>query len=142
MRKVYFLAASLIAFTSCKEEAKTETKTEEIPGIVLENMDTSVNPKEDFYNYVNGSWMKNTEIPKERTTWGGFSVLRKSTDDDVLKILALAKEGGSYGPETDQAKALAIFDTKLDTTARNTACLLYTSPSPRDKRQSRMPSSA
>ncbi|WP_394748563.1 M13 family metallopeptidase [Spongiimicrobium salis] len=121
MKKVYFLAASLIAFSSCKEEAKTETVTEEIPGIVLENMDTSVSPKNDFYNYVNGSWMQNTEIPSDRTTWGGFSVLRKSTDNDVLKILALAKEGGKYSPETDQAKALAIFDTKMDTTARNAA---------------------
>lgn len=121
MKKVYFLAASLIAFTSCKEEAKTEAETEKIPGIVLENMDTNVDPKEDFYNYVNGSWMKNTEIPDDRTTWGGFSVLRKSTDNDVLKILALAKEGGRYGAGTDQAKALAIFDTKLDTAARNAA---------------------
>ena len=31
---------------------------------------------------------------------------------------------------------------QVDDTPRYTACLLYTSPSPRDKRQSRMPSSA
>ncbi|MFT5736645.1 MAG: putative endopeptidase, partial [Maribacter sp.] len=93
------------------------------PGIVLANMDTTISPKSDFYNYVNGNWMKFTEIPDERTSWGGFSVLRKSTDDDVLKILATAKESGNYGAETDQAKALAIFDTKLDTIARNIAGL-------------------
>ena len=63
--------------------------------------------------------MDETEIPDDRASWGGFSVLRKSTDYDVLEILAKAKASGKYGPETDQAKALAIFDTKLDTISRD-----------------------
>ena len=78
-------------------------------GIILSNMDTTVSPKEDFYNYVNGSWMQTTEIPDDQVRWGGFGVLRKSTAADVLKILEKAKESGKYAPETDQAKALAIF---------------------------------
>jgi len=128
MKKVYFLATLTIAFASCKNDAKNSDTdvvavVEKIPGIVLENMDTGVSPKEDFYNYVNGNWMKNTKIPDDRTRWGGFGVLRKSTDNDVLDILARAKESGKYSPETDQAKALAIFDTKLDTVARNEAGL-------------------
>ena len=121
MKKVYLFAAGLVALASCKEEAKPTAEAEKIPGIVLTNMDTTQNPKSDFYNYVNGNWMKFTEIPDDRTSWGGFSVLRKSTDDDVLKILATAKESGNYAADTDQAKALAIFDTKLDTAARNKA---------------------
>ncbi|WP_339838911.1 M13 family metallopeptidase [uncultured Maribacter sp.] len=121
MKKIYFLAAGLVALVSCKEEAKPTSEVEKIPGIVLTNMDTTQNPKSDFYNYVNGNWMKFTEIPDDRTSWGGFSVLRKSTDDDVLKILATAKESGNYAADTDQAKALAIFDTKLDSAARNEA---------------------
>jgi len=121
MKKIYFLAAGLVALASCKEEAKPTAEVEKMPGIVLANMDTTQNPKSDFYNYVNGNWMKFTEIPDDRTSWGGFSVLRKSTDDDVLKILATAKESGNYTADTDQAKALAIFDTRLDSAARNEA---------------------
>jgi len=111
----------VFSFTSCKEEKKdlTDSTKETIPGIVLANMDTAVSPKEDFYNYVNGSWMKNTQIPDDRTSWGGFGVLRKKTDADVLDILAKAKESGNYAADTDQAKALFIFDSELDTTARN-----------------------
>jgi putative endopeptidase len=82
-------------------------------------MDTAINPKDDFYGYVNGSWVKNTEIPADRTTWGGFSVLRKSTDADVLDIISGAK--GNYTGETDQAKAIALFESYLDTTSRNAA---------------------
>lgn len=116
------LTASLaLMLMSCCEANKGSKKADELPhGIILENMDTSVNPKDDFYNYVNGNWMKNTKIPEDRTIWGGFSVLRKSTDKNVLEILAKAKNTGNYGSNTDQAKALFLFDSKLDIDTRNT----------------------
>ncbi len=126
MKNVYFLAVFILAFVSCKNDAKKEevvAEVEKIPGIVLENMDKSVSPKEDFYNFVNGNWMKKTKIPDDRTRWGGFGVLRKSTDADVLEIIAKAKESGKYKADTDQAKAIAIFDTKMDTLTRNKAGL-------------------
>ena len=104
-----------VTLNSCKKEVETP----KIPGILLENMDTSVNPKDDFYNYVNGNWMQNTKIPADRTIWGGFSVLRKSTDKDVLELIAKAQESKKYSADTDQAKALAIFETKLDVAKRN-----------------------
>jgi len=110
--------AIVLIVSACKD--KEIAKADDAPrGIILANMDTLVNPKDDFYNYVNGTWMKNTQIPEDRTSWGGFSVLRKSTDKDVLEIIAQAKASGIYGPETDQAKALFIFDSKLDMEPRN-----------------------
>ncbi|WP_103865325.1 M13 family metallopeptidase [Aquimarina sp. I32.4] len=128
MKNVYFLTVFVLAFVSCKDEAKKSNneneevvEVEKIPGIVLENMDSTISPKEDFYNYVNGSWMKTTEIPEDRTSWGGFGVLRKKTDDDVLAILKEAKSSGKYAKGTDQYKALLIFESIMDTVARNKA---------------------
>lgn len=113
---------ALFAFFGCKEEPKEETAmVEKIPGINLENMDTTVSPKEDFYTYVNGTWAKNTKIPEEETRWGGFGVLRKSTRDDVLEILKTSKELGKYEDGTDQKKALLLFESELDTIARDKA---------------------
>jgi putative endopeptidase len=119
---VVAVAALAVAVTSCDDKNKemAQADTEE-RGIILSNMDTTVSPKVDFYNYVNGNWMKNTEIPDDQVRWGGFGVLRKSTDKDVLEILNTAKESGKYGADTDQAKALAIFASELDTVARNEA---------------------
>lgn len=120
-----FLASIAMILSSCAETKKGSEKDisaveDNSPhGIILENMDTTVNPKDDFYNYVNGNWMKNTKIPEDRTIWGGFSVLRKSTDKDVLEIIAKAKKSGNYDPSTDQAKALFLFDSKLDMDNRN-----------------------
>ena len=116
------IASVALLLTSCTEVTKDSKKAAELShGIILKNMDTTINPKDDFYNYVNGNWMKNTKIPEDRTIWGGFSVLRKSTDKDVLDILAKAKKNGNYNADTDQAKALFLFDSKLDIDTRNTA---------------------
>ncbi|OZV70717.1 M13 family metallopeptidase [Winogradskyella aurantia] len=107
---------------SCKDEAKQETAmAEKIPGIVLENMDLEVSPNEDFYNYVNGNWMKTTQIPDDETRWGGFGVLRKATRKDMLEIMKTSKELGAYKEGSDQKKALLIFESELDTLARNKA---------------------
>lgn len=116
------MAGVAITVVGCKDN-KDMAEADVERGIILSNMDTTVNPKDDFYNYVNGSWMEKTEIPADRARWGGFSVLRKSTDADVLSIIAKAQESGEYAEGTDQAKALAIFSSELDTVARNEAGL-------------------
>lgn len=71
----------LINLFSCEKEI------EKIPGIDISKMDKSVNPKNDFFKYVNGNWLKNTEIPSDRTSWGSFNELRKETDSVVLEII-------------------------------------------------------
>ncbi|MFT5997620.1 MAG: putative endopeptidase [Neolewinella sp.] len=115
------VAILAIAITACGSDptANTTAVDDGPHGLILANMDTTQNPKDDFYNFVNGTWMRDTKIPDDRTSWGGFGVLSKATSDDVLAILNKAKESGKYSAGTDQAKALAIFDTKLATDDRN-----------------------
>ncbi len=114
---------AFFAIVACKEEPKKDTAMteEKIPGIILENMDTTVSPKVDFYKFVNGNWEKNTVIPEDESTWGGFGVLRKTTRQDVLEIVKTSKELGTYAEGTDQKKALLLFESELDTIARNKA---------------------
>ena len=121
MKPILLLATAALAVVGCQEEKKevAQAEAEKTPGIDLQYMDTTVSPKNNFYDYVNGTWMKETEIPEDRTSWGGFQVLRKSTDEDVLKILDDAAESGKYKAGSDQAKAIALFNAKLDTVGRN-----------------------
>lgn len=120
------LALSTMALiVSCKDEPKKEETPEvevavaEVPGIDVTLMDTSVSPKDDFFNYVNGAWLEKSEIPEDRTRWGSFDELRKKTDADALSILKNAAEDESLDPNSDQGKAVALFKTILDTEARN-----------------------
>ena len=102
-----------------KSHIEKPLAVKESRGIILKNMDPDISPKDDFYNYVNGTWLKETTIPDDRTLWGGFSVLRKATDANVLDLIAKAKESGLYAADSDQGKAIALFDSELDTETRN-----------------------
>ncbi len=119
LKKLMLLCSiTFLGLVACKEDTKKDV-AEKIPGIILENMDTSVNPKDDFYNYVNGSWVKTNTIPDDESRWGGFGVLRKSTRQDVLDIVNTSKELGTYAEGSDQKKALLLFETELDTIGRD-----------------------
>lgn len=89
------------------------------PGINMSYMDKSVRPQDDFYKFVNGTWIKNTEIPADKTRWGSFDELRQNTDKDVLSILNEAMKNGNYASTTDQGKALNLYKTFMDTASRD-----------------------
>ena len=118
------IAIATVAFVSCKKDDKVD----KVAGIVLENMDTSVKPTDDFFRHVNGTWLDNTEIPDDQTSWGGFNQLRKKTDADVLEILNVAIEERDFPKikdaqgneiDSDQEKAVNYYETIMDTVARN-----------------------
>jgi predicted metalloendopeptidase len=94
---------------------------EKKPGIDLSLMDKSVRPNDDFFNFVNGTWVKNTEIPADRTRWGSFDELRQKTDIDALAILEEAAKNPAYKSNTDQGKAINLYRSIMDTVARNKA---------------------
>ena len=89
-------------------------------GIDLSLMDKEVRPQDDFYNYVNGTWMKNTEIPDDKTRWGSFNELRENTDADVLAILKKAANNPDIDASADEAKAVQLYQLINDTVTRNT----------------------
>lgn len=107
-----------VLVTGCKDN-KEVAQTEEGRGINLANMDTSVTPREDFFRFVNGKWLDTNEIPDDKTVWGSFNELREKTDSDALALLEAAAENGDLDPNTDQAKAVYLYKTIMDTVTRN-----------------------
>lgn len=110
--KIGFLAAGLFALNQVNAQQKN-------PGINLDLMDTSVKPSDDFFSFVNGTWIKNTPIPADKTRWGSFDELRQNTDKDALAILNDASKDPKYKSNTDQGKAISMYKVAMDTVARN-----------------------
>ena len=109
-----------VALSSCKSTQDVAAKKETV-GINVGYMDKTINPADDFNRYVNGAWLDKTEIPADRTRWGSFDELRKNTDDDVMAILKEAINDKTIDPNSDQAKAISLYKTVLDTVSRNKA---------------------
>jgi len=108
--KQYVLMAALFASTG-------HAIGQDHQAINLSYMDQSVRPQDDFYNFVNGNWMKTVEIPSDKARWGSFDELRENTDEATLKILKESLntefEKGSDGQKiADLYKAYVDFDTR------------------------------
>lgn len=56
-------------------------------GIDTAQMDRSVNPGDNFYQYVNGKWLTTTKIPADRSRYGSFIVLRDQSEVDQHVLL-------------------------------------------------------
>ncbi len=119
LNKTTTLASLAIVLSATVCNAQTKNNKQSKPGINLSYMDKSVEPGEDFFRYVNGTWVDNTEIPGDKTRWGSFDELREQTNNDALAILKKAAANKSLDPNSDQGKAASLYRSIMDTVARN-----------------------
>lgn len=109
---IVFLSGGFLTITA-------QEKAKETIGINLNHMDKTVKPSDNFFRYVNGTWLDNTEIPADRTRWGSFDELREKTDKDMMEILKEALKNPAYTADSDQGKALNLYRSVMDTITRN-----------------------
>ncbi|MDQ3801337.1 MAG: M13 family metallopeptidase [Acidobacteriota bacterium] len=64
-------------------------------GFDTSRMDTSVDACTDFFQYANGTWLKNTEIPASQSSWGTFNILRDNTTLTLREILENAAKANA-----------------------------------------------
>ena len=126
MKKILLSSLSLWLLVSACQQSKKQTEntqktSEEEVGLNLNNMDKTLRPQDDFYNYVNGTWMENTKIPADRSRWGSFDELRKKTDQKTLAVLKEAQSNEAYKKNTDERKALDYFASIMDKNSRSKA---------------------
>jgi predicted metalloendopeptidase len=64
-------------------------------GVDLAGIDRSVAPGDDFFRYANGTWLKATEIPADRSVWGTSSVLGELTARRTADLIVEASKAGA-----------------------------------------------
>lgn len=72
------------------------------------NMDRSVKPGDDFYEYASGTWVKNNPVPAKETRWGSFNMLRDFNINAVKSILEKA-EANTSAPAGSVEKRVGDF---------------------------------
>jgi len=101
------LALSLFFFATCSQKTRKS-------GFDVSNMDTSVRPGDNFFKYVNGTWLKNTEIPSDRSRWGSFIELRENNRKRLRKLMEKASKE-KHEPGSPMQKIGEFYTTGMDT---------------------------
>lgn len=84
-------------------------------GIDVSGMDVEVRPQDDPYEFVNGTWMKRTEIPPDRSNYGAFVALIDGTEEDLHEIMREAAVQDVRPEGSDAQKVGDFYISYLDT---------------------------
>ena len=119
--------AGLITLNSCvskavstPESAISTVTVKELPenGLDFSTFDQSIRPQDDFYNFVNGTWMKTATIPADKSTWGSFNKLAEDTDNNSMTILR-SLLNDQFAPGSEGKKIQDLYATYMDMSKRN-----------------------
>ncbi len=122
--KKLFIGAIALLLAACGQDAANETAaaSEEtkapISGIDIAAMDTTVRPGDDFFSYVNGTWVANTEMPADKSRYGIFEILREESQEAVKAIIETSATG-DFPKGSDEQKVGDLYKSFLDWEARD-----------------------
>src|SRR5262245_28814207 len=99
MKRILLAALLVSACSPQSAPAPASATTPAAPaGVDKEGMDTSVAAGNDFNAYVNGAWLKKTEIPVDKSSYGPFNILSDLTRKQTQELIqnASGKVGDFY----------------------------------------------
>ena len=106
-----FVLSSLLIFVlfSCKNKSATEAKMD----FLSSNIDTSVSPAQDFFEYANGGWIKKNPIPQEESGWGVGNLVQ---EDIYSRLRKINEDAGAKNPAagTVDQKIADFWSTGMD----------------------------
>jgi len=114
------LCSSILLIAGCNEQEVLSTSVLS-SGIDRGNMDTSIRAQDNFYQYTNGGWLKNSIIPDDKTAIGSFYDLRDEADNNVKVIIEELAATKGLKAGSDEQKVADLFRSYMDKKGRDAA---------------------
>jgi len=99
------------------EAVTVVTATDLVSGIDQSGFDEAVRPQDDFFAYVNGLWVQNTEIPADKARWGTFDALGEQSQKDVRALVEEVSAAEDVEVGTPTQKIRDFYNSYMDAEA-------------------------
>ena len=104
--------ATVLVSLTLRDDAK-------VPAIDAKNFDNSAEPTDNFFQYVNGNWVKNNPIPATESRWGVFNELFEKNNKRLKLILDEATADKSAQPGSNTQKIRDFYSLGMDSVKLN-----------------------
>jgi len=113
--KRYLLSTlTLSLMAAFAHAADTPKSGAPISGIDVQYIDPSVRAQDDFFVHLNGKWLKTTEIPADKSSWGSFAKLRDDTQPQLLGLIEAAQKDSHKKAGSDTQKIGDLYASFMD----------------------------
>jgi putative endopeptidase len=107
--RFFWMMCSMVFFFSCNQNASVS----EANLLDRSGMDSTVRSQDDFFHYVNGGWIKKTEIPASEATWGAGAILYQNTTQNLKNLIdSCTKLNAAKG--TNEQKVGDFYASAMD----------------------------
>ena len=103
---------------ACLAFAACSPKAEKAPALDLTDLDTTVSPKADFYQYATGGWQVKNPLRPEFSRFGSFDVIRENNQKQLNELFESMANMKAAKGSVDQ-KISDLYKMALDSTTRN-----------------------
>jgi predicted metalloendopeptidase len=119
-------ACLLLGCTATSRNTQADATTQQPPvaaqapqtralGVDTKNFDSSVRPQDDFFRYVNGTWLKTAQMPADKARYGSFIELRDKSEAALRVIIEEAAAVQDREAGTDTQKVGDLYESFMDT---------------------------
>ncbi len=112
-KKIVMMVASVIVVSAIFITGFMSDSVKKV-GIDLEAIDKSIKPSEDFYQYANGTWVKNNPVPGEQPRWGNFDVITEENNKKILTVVEDASRDAKATNGTNQQRLRDFYNIAMD----------------------------
>lgn len=108
MKKILLAITGIAFFISCNN--KTDAPK---PDILAANLDSTIKPGEDFFEYANGGWIKKNPIPGEQSSWGIGNLV---IEENLKRLREISEKAAAANPAkgSNDQKIGDFWSTAMD----------------------------
>jgi putative endopeptidase len=107
-RILLFVSAICLVMNGCKSPVSEQHF------IDLKDIDSTVRPQDDFFQYVNGTWLATTEIPATESGWGSFYILYEKSTQDLQLLLKELAAGKKFRKGSMEQLTADLYKSGMD----------------------------
>ena len=96
---------------ACRPSSRQAASSKDI---LWQHIDTTVNPGTDFFDYANGRWFKEHEIPPSESSWGIGNLVEEEVYARLRKINEMAESDGQHSPGNASQKIGDFWYSGMD----------------------------
>ena len=107
LRIIITIIMTLLLAVSCTDQVA-------LSGVDKSNFDTSVRPQDDFFQYINGTWLAQTEMPADKSRYGSFTILYDENQVRLREIIEYAANQENKISGSDVQKVGDFYTSFMD----------------------------